>query len=136
MRAETAVARDDTDAVLTGRTGMPPTGFSCPDCGGVLYAMEGPPVPRYRCRVGHAWGAENLAAQQDLAVETALWTAIRTLEEKAELTRGLAERAAQEGHRVSSRRFRDAAEESGASAALLKRMLDDVAGLLPGASRS
>lgn len=67
----------------------PPSGYTCPDCNGSLMAVgEG----NYRCRVGHAWTADALLRARDHEVERALWTAIRSLEEKAKLSRRLAER--------------------------------------------
>lgn len=51
-------------------------------------------VLRYRCRVGHAWSPESLTSSQNITVEDALWTALRALEERSELERRIAERAA------------------------------------------
>lgn len=66
----------------------PPSGYTCPDCNGSLIAVsEG----NYRCRVGHAWTADALLRARDDEVENALWIAIRSLQEKAKLSRRLAE---------------------------------------------
>jgi two-component system chemotaxis response regulator CheB len=86
---------------LTG----PPSGLTCPDCGGALWELvDGGPI-RYRCHVGHAYTAENMVAQQALSIESALWAAIRALEEKAELSRRLARRSRQRGWTRSAARF-------------------------------
>ena len=42
-----------------------PSELSCPDCHGILYDIDDPAVPRYRCRVGHAWSLQSLAVFQD-----------------------------------------------------------------------
>lgn len=67
----------------------PPSGYTCPDCNGSLMVVD---EGNYRCRVGHAWAADALLRARDHEVERALWTAIRSLEEKAKLSRRLADR--------------------------------------------
>jgi len=69
-----------------------PSEFSCPDCGGVLWRLEQDGVLRYRCRTGHAYSPSGLFQRQDMAVETALWTAARALEERASMSESLAKR--------------------------------------------
>lgn len=71
----------------------PPSAFICPECGGSLWELEQGNMLHYRCHVGHAYTAESLVAGQDGAVEEALWTALRTLEETAALRRRLADDA-------------------------------------------
>ena len=62
-----------------------PSAFSCPECGGVLWELKDGNMVRFRCRVGHAYSANNLREEQADAIETALWAAMRALEEKAAL---------------------------------------------------
>jgi two-component system chemotaxis response regulator CheB len=119
---EAAVDENSTDAVLGTPVG-PPSGFVCPDCSGALFVAAEEPVLRFRCRIGHAWSAENLVAQQDMTVETALWTAVRTLQEKAELAERLAQRAQREARTVTARRYRESSAEAHRSAAVLKDLL-------------
>ena len=69
-----------------------PSVFSCPDCSGTLWETGDPDLPRFRCRVGHAYTPECLVAEQDDALEGALWAALRSLEENATLARRMAER--------------------------------------------
>ncbi len=67
--------------------------FTCPECGGSLFDIEQPAVPHYRCRVGHAYSPHVLLASQSDHLEAALWTALRSVEEQAELSRRLAMRS-------------------------------------------
>jgi two-component system chemotaxis response regulator CheB len=69
-----------------------PSVFSCPECRGTLWEVGAAELARFRCRVGHAYTAESLVAQQDDALEDALWAALRALEEHATLARRMAER--------------------------------------------
>ncbi len=69
-----------------------PSQFACPECGGVLWEIDDAGFLRFRCRVGHAFTAAHLDAEQHHAVEAALWSALRALEERASLYRQMAER--------------------------------------------
>jgi len=75
-----------------GRNGNP-SEFACPDCGGVLWEIVESGFLRYRCRVGHAFTAKYLEAEQRHAIESALWAALRALEESISLSNRLAKRA-------------------------------------------
>lgn len=67
--------------------------LTCPDCGGVLMEREEGDVVRFACQVGHAYSPESLVEQQGDALESALWQALRTLEERADLLGRMARRA-------------------------------------------
>lgn len=67
--------------------------YECPDCGGMLRVHESGGAVWLECRVGHRYDEQSLLAQQGPRVEAALWAAIRSLEERAELLRRMAERA-------------------------------------------
>lgn len=75
----------------------PPSAFTCPGCHGPLWENEHGDVLRYRCRIGHAWSEQAMQSAQTDHVEAALWTAVRTLREKAAMADRLAERAADRG---------------------------------------
>jgi two-component system, chemotaxis family, protein-glutamate methylesterase/glutaminase len=100
-----------------------PSGFSCPDCNGVLWQIQDSGLERYRCRVGHAWSPESLLTQQSEALEAALWVALRSLEERAALSRRLAEPARRRGHSITATRFEEQAAEAQQAARLVRDLL-------------
>jgi two-component system, chemotaxis family, protein-glutamate methylesterase/glutaminase len=100
-----------------------PSGFSCPDCNGVLWQIQDGGLERYRCRVGHAWSPESLLTQQSEALEAALWIALRSLEERAALARRLAEPARRRGHSITATRFEEQAAEAEHAARLVRDLL-------------
>ncbi|MEA3218887.1 MAG: two-component system, chemotaxis family, protein-glutamate methylesterase/glutaminase, partial [Acidimicrobiia bacterium] len=100
-----------------------PSEWPCPDCSGVLWQVDDEPVFRFSCRVGHAWTAESLLEQQGDEVDTALWMALRTLEDRASLSQMLADRAAAGGRRSSAARFRVGLDEMNRSIEVLRRLL-------------
>lgn len=101
----------------------PSSPYSCPDCHGVLNEITELDSVRYRCRVGHAWSPESLLAAQTVGLETALWMALRALEEKASLSRRLANRAKEYHARLSERRFSEQAEDAQQGAEAIRALL-------------
>lgn len=119
---EDRIARDGVrlDAVVQDDV-TPPSGHSCPDCGGTL-AEVGGRDSHYRCRIGHGWSAEALLRAHDLEFERALWTALRSLDEKAALARRMQENAFR-GAAPSGSRYANTARECVAAAETLRRFL-------------
>jgi two-component system chemotaxis response regulator CheB len=77
----------------------------CPECGGSLVQDDEMGVAQFRCHVGHRYSLRNLLAAHAETVERALWTAVRSLEDRASLLRRMARRAAQSGSTISAARF-------------------------------
>jgi two-component system, chemotaxis family, protein-glutamate methylesterase/glutaminase len=102
-----------------------PSGFSCPDCNGVLWGIQDGGLERFRCRVGHAWSPESLLARQSESLESALWIALRSLEERAALARRLAAPARGRGHTISAARFEEQATEAQQAARVVRDLLVD-----------
>jgi len=124
MEIETDLAMMAEDAMnAEDRPGVP-SGFSCPDCSGVLWEIKDGALVRYRCRVGHAWSAESLLGEQGQQLDGALWMALRGLEEKAALSRTLGERARHRANNLSARRFTEQAEDATRAANLIRSMLE------------
>ena len=121
--AELQSALGRSPVLPDGSAAGPPSPYACPDCHGVLNAVPDPGVLRFRCRTGHAWSAESLVAQQDTDVEEALWTALRVLEERAEMSRRLAGMAVTNGREWSQEHFLSRATDADRSAALLRAVL-------------
>jgi len=68
-----------------------PSGLTCPDCGGALWQVDAANLAHFQCHVGHRYSPESLVMQQDERVEGAMWTAVRLLEERADLRRRMAD---------------------------------------------
>jgi two-component system chemotaxis response regulator CheB len=126
---ETAMADLDPVAMHDHERPGSPSGFGCPDCHGALFEITEGGLVRYRCRVGHAWSPESLLAQQSLALEGALWMALRGLEEKAALNQNLGDRAATSGHPLTAGRFHTSAAETLEAAELVRGLIDDIGNL-------
>ncbi|WP_353511373.1 chemotaxis protein CheB [Intrasporangium sp.] len=131
MKAETAMADLEPDALDDPERPGTPSGFSCPDCQGVLFQITEAGMVRYRCRVGHAWSTESLVAQQSASHETALWMALRSLQEKAALTSKLAEQAQERGHHLTAESFGGQSRDALEAAALVRDLIDELGGALP-----
>jgi two-component system chemotaxis response regulator CheB len=82
-----------------------PSVITCPECHGTLWESEENRVLRFRCRVGHVYSPESLAAAQTDEVDRALWVALRTLEERAAMAHRLAERGRQRQHHWVDKAF-------------------------------
>lgn len=97
--------------------------FICPECGGSMRETQQKGFLHYRCHVGHAFGGQTLLDQQSQAVEAALWTALRTLEDHAALRRRLAENARTHNLGTSAANFTESAEDVGRQAEVLRKLL-------------
>jgi two-component system, chemotaxis family, protein-glutamate methylesterase/glutaminase len=124
MKMEVEMEKFSLDAVETSHPGEP-SGFSCPDCNGVLWAIQDGGLERFRCRVGHAWSPESLITRQSESLEAALWIALRSLEERAALAGRLAEPARRRGHTITASRFEEQATEAQQAARVVRNLLLD-----------
>jgi two-component system, chemotaxis family, protein-glutamate methylesterase/glutaminase len=110
-RLEEAIAEDFVEQATDGRT-EETTIFTCPDCGGVLWQGGEGPLLRFRCHVGHAFAPEVLLNQKSEELETALWSSLRLLKEKATLTLQLANRTRASGNGKASQAANRIAEQA------------------------
>jgi two-component system, chemotaxis family, protein-glutamate methylesterase/glutaminase len=107
-----------------------PSGFVCPDCGGALWELEDDNgLLSFRCRTGHGYSIETLAAEQTETVESALWAALRALEERAAMARRMAGRLRGRGSKTSAARFESQADAAVQQALVLREALTNMAPL-------
>ncbi len=98
-----------------------PSVFACPECHGVLWELRDGKMVHFRCRVGHSFGAESLSAELSIASESALWAAVRALEEKSAMQRRVAEGLGDESN--ISRRLLDQSTADAGNARLIRKMI-------------
>ncbi len=101
--------------------------YPCPECGGVLEQVRERKLLRFRCRVGHIYSPESLHQDQMNALESALWAAIRSLEEHAELSDRLAQRSSVAERLGVARRFSHKAAIARENARVLRGLLEKTA---------
>jgi two-component system chemotaxis response regulator CheB len=97
--------------------------YGCPACGGVLWELRDGELVRYRCRVGHMFSDEALLAAQTENLETALWTALRALEEADQQAGALAARMRARGHARLADRFERQQQDAVRRAEIVRRAL-------------
>jgi two-component system chemotaxis response regulator CheB len=125
-RTETKIVEMEEDAVERDDRPGTPSAFSCPECGGVLWEIRDEKLTRYRCRVGHAYSPEAMRIAQDERLEESLWTAMKTLEESARLSRRLAQDERSQGHKWLVQRFEERENDARRHAEILRRFLLDL----------
>lgn len=99
------------------------SGFTCPECGGALFEKPGKKPLHFRCRTGHAYSPESLLAKQSETLESALWAALRSLEENAALARRMEVRLRERGGNKAGERYSKRAEDAEKHAAFLRSIL-------------
>jgi two-component system, chemotaxis family, protein-glutamate methylesterase/glutaminase len=116
------VAEGGDNALQRGMPG-PPSNLTCPDCGGALWEMRDGKLIKYRCHVGHGYTPDGLVAAQSEALETALWSALRALEENADLRRRMARRAAKGNWPQLVRQYEQQAADTEERATVIRNLL-------------
>jgi two-component system chemotaxis response regulator CheB len=59
--------------------------YNCPNCGGVLWELDGAGKKRYRCHTGHSFTRQTLLTSQSEKIEEVLWISLRMFEERRNL---------------------------------------------------
>jgi two-component system chemotaxis response regulator CheB len=98
--------------------------LTCPSCHGALQEIDDGKAISFACHTGHTFGVDSLLAGQDEDVETALWSAVRALQEKVFFLDRLAKRA--EEHASTTMRDRHERERRRIEhhVATLRRLLE------------
>jgi two-component system, chemotaxis family, protein-glutamate methylesterase/glutaminase len=85
--------------------------LACPDWGGVMWEIDEGEVIRYRCHVGHTYGAELMSMALDENLRRALASAQRALEERVSLAHKPPQQASASGHPLLAETWAQKAEE-------------------------
>ncbi|MCU1282272.1 MAG: CheB methylesterase [bacterium] len=99
LEIETKIAMEGRGLQMGVMELGPVSPYTCPECHGVLVALQQGGVPRFRCHTGHAYSINNLLAEATGHVEHNLWNAIRGIEESMLLLQHLARHARGDGDR-------------------------------------
>lgn len=97
--------------------------FTCPGCGGHLTRKRSGAVLNFGCKVGHRYSPEGLVAEQTAALEMALWTALRTIEDSTALARRMMARSLELNRPHATARFEERVRHGEAQAALVRQAL-------------
>jgi len=97
--------------------------YSCPECGGTLWQLDEGPASTFNCHVGHSYSPEMLVIEKSESLETALWSAVRTLVERATLTRQLAVRLRKAGREAEGAALDEQARADDENMLLIRELI-------------
>jgi two-component system, chemotaxis family, protein-glutamate methylesterase/glutaminase len=126
MRTEIEIAAGD-DPLQAGSLQLGrPSRFTCPECHGVLGEMrEGKNIMRFRCHTGHAFSVQSLLANVGEAVDSGLWSVLRTMQERSLLLREAAELARNRSDADAALMFDSRALDCEDKSRLIRALLQD-----------
>ena len=101
-----------------------PIAVTCPDCGGALSRSELGTLTQFRCHIGHVYTAEVMVAAQFASLEWSLAAAMRSLSERGELCRQMADKAELAGDADGALRWSEAMREAKERAGALRDLLE------------
>jgi two-component system, chemotaxis family, protein-glutamate methylesterase/glutaminase len=102
------------------------TTLACPECHGPLWEVGSEDLRRYRCYLGHVITAAELLSATAVEVESALWSAIRALNDRAGTLETLAADAEKIGSGQSAEAYANRAREARKQADIARRFVIDL----------
>jgi two-component system chemotaxis response regulator CheB len=87
-----------------------PSTFVCPDCHGSLWEVLDSRPRRFRCHTGHAFTARTLQDALSISGDEALWSGLRSLQERQILLESMAEQDRAGGDEIAAARLDSAAK--------------------------
>ncbi len=115
--------KQNIETFEAGQLPKGPTVLVCPECGGTLWELREGELTHYMCHVGHSYSPEALNVAQGEALETALWTAQRSLEDRSTLLLHLAARNREHGREKNAKQFEEQARNVREKAELIRKVL-------------
>jgi two-component system, chemotaxis family, protein-glutamate methylesterase/glutaminase len=95
----------------------------CPECNGALYEQKEGDLVHFMCHVGHSFSPLSLSEAHKEALERALWTAVRTLNERVTIHRQFLRRQRTAGEDVLFKRFEESAASAERDVELLREII-------------
>jgi len=123
LRLERDYAALDQEAITREDVFPDLSPFACPACGGALWEAPDDFQLRFRCRIGHAFGAQTLLSEQSQSLDRSLAAAMRALHERADLARRVARRMRAAGAAERAERYDRIVKESERDALVIRRVL-------------
>jgi len=119
---ENRYARGDTSVDRIEHIGTP-SGYTCPECSGALWKVDGGGPPRFRCHTGHGFTVRTLSALQEQAVEAALWSSLRALQEQLRMEQEMLQEARRRGEAEAENTHRHSVQKLQGDIETLRRLL-------------
>jgi two-component system chemotaxis response regulator CheB len=119
---EPAAVRDASELDAIG-TQEP---IACPECGGPIWRVGDELSRAYRCYLGHVTSTATMLSMKNTEVERALWTAVRSLQERATALARLAADARRIGAPMSASEYEHRAHEAHSQAERARQFLLDL----------
>jgi two-component system chemotaxis response regulator CheB len=104
----------------------PQTALACPECHGPMWQLGDEGTRRFRCYLGHVSTARELLTASSQAVETALWSAVRALSDRAITLETLAADADRQGSSQTAESYASRAREARQQVELARQFMADL----------
>ena len=101
-----------------------PVAVTCPDCGGALRRTELGTLTQFRCHIGHVYTAEVMVAAQFAALEWSIEAAMRSLSERGDLCRQMADKARGAGETDVAENWTLAMHEAKERTGMMRELLE------------
>lgn len=111
IRAEARFAERNSGPATGEKLFGEATMLACPECNGPLQYWHYDNAPHYRCHTGHAYTAETLSISQSEALEQALWSVLRLMEEREVVLCQLLEQEKENGRHRAAARYEERVNE-------------------------
>jgi two-component system chemotaxis response regulator CheB len=100
--------------------------LACPECSGALYETKEGEIAHFMCHVGHSFSPMALSEAHKEVLERALWTAVRTLNERVMMHRQFLRRERNASEEILFRRFQESAAGAERDVELLRDIISRI----------
>lgn len=108
----------------------PQVAISCPDCHGPMWKVGDEKARRFRCYLGHVNAAQDLIHETTVELESALWSAVRALNDRAATLETLASDAKRVGNAQTAAAYAERGREARVHAEIARKFMLDLS--IPG----